>query len=149
MDLEVYSVENVSPFNIYFSANPVQTAPDQTSISKMKPFYGWALLDSGASSCFIHPRMVKEYRIPTRKKNKPKKLKVIDGHDISSGLVTEECTFILHLGSHTEQISCNVAEIGKHSLVLGMSWLKLHNPVIDWTTKHISFTSSFCTKTCR
>ena len=135
MDLEIFSVENVSPFNIYFSASPVQTAPDQKGTLKMKPFFGWALLDSGASSCFIHPRLAKEYHIPIVEKRKPKKLKVIDGRDISSGLVTHECTFILHLGSHTEQISCNVADIGRHSIVLGMSWLKLHNPVVDWTTK--------------
>src|SRR5216117_3410829 len=121
MDMEVYSIENVSPFNIYFSATSVRSAPEQTSISKMKPFYGWALLDSGASSCFIHPRIVKEYHIPVVKKTKPKKLKVIDGRDISSGLVTHECTFNLELGSHKEQIKCNVAEIGRHSLVLGMS----------------------------
>ena len=103
----------------------------------MKPFYGWAMIDSGASSCFIHPNLVKQYGIPTIKKSIPRQLKVIDGRDISSGLVDLECILTLELGSHKEVMKCNVADIGKHSIVLGMSWLKLHNPSIDWPNKHI------------
>jgi hypothetical protein len=148
MDMEIYSVENVSPFNIYFSAKPVQTAPNSKTVNRMKSFYGWALVDSGASFCFIHPDIVRKYHIPTKEKKHPKKIKVIDGHDINSGLVTHKCTLTIELGSHKEQLSCNVADIGKHSIVLGMSWLKIHNPVIDWATKHISFLSSLCTNNC-
>jgi len=102
-DLVVYSIENVSPFNIYFSTTPIASAPEEKLTKKMTPFYGWALIDSGASSCFIHPRLVKQFNIPTQEKKKPRKLKVIDGRDISSGLVTQECTFNISLGSHTEK----------------------------------------------
>ena len=101
----------------------------------MHLFHGWAMIDSGASSCFIHTDLITCYHIPVTKKPVPKKLKVIDGQDISSGLVEFECTFILEIGSHKETIQCNVANIGRHNLVLGMSWLKLHNPTIDWPVK--------------
>ena len=59
-----------------------------------------------------------------------------------------ECTFSLSLGSHKEVITCNVANIGKHSIVLGMSWLKLHNPTIEWPAKRVIFNSQFCSTNC-
>lgn len=106
------------------------------------------MIDSGASSCFIHKDLVDKYKIPNTKKKSPKRLKVIDGRDISSGLVEFECTFIISIGNHNEAITCNVANIGRHAIVLGMSWLKLHNPTIEWTTKCVVFDSPFCTKNC-
>ena len=146
--MEIYSVDNVSPLNIYFSTTPIRSAPNTKSISRMKPFYGWAMIDSGASSCFINKNLVEKYRIPLIKKEKPKKLKVIDGREISSGLVEFECIFNIELGSHKEELKCNVADIGRHSLVLGMSWLRLHNPNIDWPSKRVSFSSSYCLSHC-
>jgi hypothetical protein len=118
------------------------------STTQMRPFHGWAMIDSGASSCFIHKDFVKNYKIPTIKKKKPRKLKVIDGREISSGLVEYECTFQLQIGSHSEEVVCNVADIGKHSIVLGMSWLRIHNPTIEWSTKRIIFNSVYCSNTC-
>ena len=106
------------------------------------------MIDSGASSCFIHKDLIQKYGTPTIKKSVPCQLKVIDGQDISSGLVDSECVFTLELGSHKEVIKCNVADIGKHSIVLGMSWLKLHNPYIDWPHKHVTFTSHHCSNNC-
>jgi hypothetical protein len=114
----------------------------------MKPFFGWAMVDSGASSCFINKNLIDKYHIPLIKKSKPRKLKVIDDREISSGLVEYECTFSIELGSHKEELKCNVADIGRHSIVLGMSWLKLHNPDIDWPLKRISFTSAYCSSHC-
>ncbi|CUA73040.1 Transposon Tf2-7 polyprotein [Rhizoctonia solani] len=51
-------------------------------------------------------------------------------------------------GSHKEEIVCNVAEIGKQDIVLGMSWLKKHNPDVDWPNKRVCFNSSFCSQNC-
>ncbi|KAF8747935.1 Chromo (CHRromatin Organization MOdifier) domain [Rhizoctonia solani] len=79
-------------------ASCVQQVPNPKVTKKMKPFFGWAMIDSGASSCFIHKDLIKQY--------------------------------------------------GKHSIVLGMSWLKLHNPTIDWPNKRITFNSQYCNNTC-
>jgi hypothetical protein len=146
--LEFFSVNNISPLNIYFSATPSCSTPTKKSITQMRPFHGWAMIDPGASSCFIHKDFVKNYKISTIKKKKPRKLKVIDGREISSGLVEYECTFKLTIGSHSEEIVCNVADIGKHSIVLGMSWLRKHNPTIEWSAKRVTFDSVYCSTTC-
>ena len=78
LELEIYSVDNVSPLNIYFSTSPIHSAPNSKSTVLMKPFFGWAMVDSGASSCFINKNLINKYHIPLIKKSKPRKLKVID-----------------------------------------------------------------------
>ena len=37
---------------------------------------------------------------------------------------------------------------GKHPVVLGLPWLKTHNPTIDWRENRIIFTHSFCANNC-
>ena len=88
------------------------------------------MIDSGASSNFIHQHIVDKYKLPVTKKKSPRRLKVIDGREISSGLVDTECSLIFQLGSHKEEIVFNVANIGRHEIVLGMSWLTCHDPDI-------------------
>ena len=139
-------VATASQLNVYFAAIPSPSASNPTH--SKKPFYGWAMVDSGASACFIHNKLVKELKLPTVKKTRPRRLKVIDGRDISSGLVDTECTIVISLGSHTETLACNVTDLGSHSIVLGISWLKLHNPSIDWPTKRLSFDSNHCSRYC-
>ncbi|KAG8713777.1 hypothetical protein FRC09_018344 [Ceratobasidium sp. 395] len=114
----------------------------------MKGFHGWAMLDSGATSTFINRRLVDEFKIPTKKLKTPRKLRVIDGRDIASGQVTEYCALNLEIFGHNEVLSAYVVDVGKHDLVLGMSWLSVHNPTINFKDKSASFNSEFCAKNC-
>lgn len=79
---------------------------------------------------------------------KPRRLKVIDGREISSGMVDTECELDLHLGDHTETITLKVVDLGSHPIVLGMTWLKTHNPAIDWKEDRITFSSTYCATNC-
>ena len=36
----------------------------------------------------------------------------------------------------------------KHEAILGMPWLKKHNPTINWDKEQISFNSERCTEVC-
>jgi len=49
-----------------------------------------AMIDSGATSSFIHPDFVAQNRIATSQKQNPKELYVIDDRPISSGLFDQE-----------------------------------------------------------
>jgi len=40
----------------------------------------------------------------------------------------------IHVGKHAEKLWCAVTCFGKMLLILGHTWLKKHNPSIDWTT---------------
>jgi hypothetical protein len=49
---------------------------------------------------------------------------------------------------HRERINFFVTHIGQHSIILGTSWLKKHNPRIDWSKRDIDFSSDFCRNSC-
>jgi hypothetical protein len=51
---EIFSVDNVSQLNLHFSANPIKTTPEKRNTVQPKRFFSWAMIDSGASPCFIH-----------------------------------------------------------------------------------------------
>src|SRR2546423_9561729 len=142
------SLQNVSQFYIDFNATPMPSSPDKKSSFLPRAFKGRAMLDSGATSCFIHSSIIKVFRLPTFPNLVPKKLKVIDGREVSSGLVTKHCKIKLEIGGHMENLECHVVDIGSHDIVLGMSWLKRHNPNINWEKKTLHFTSQYFIKQC-
>ena len=41
---------------------------------------------------------------------------------------------------HREELTAEVTNLGKNSLILGYTWLQKHNPMIDWQTGMIKFT---------
>jgi len=107
-----------------------------------------AMIDSGATSNFIHPEMVKKLKLKTQKKKIPIRLMVIDDRPISSGIIEDETQVELVTGKHREIITLDIASIGKHPVILGLPWLHIHNPSIDWSSGRILFSSLFCSTSC-
>ncbi|OMH78676.1 Retrotransposon-derived protein PEG10, partial [Zancudomyces culisetae] len=104
-----------------------------------------AMIDSGATSCFIDSEFANKVNIPLLMKEVPIPLLVIDGRSISSGSITHN-TIPLQLQTyhHHETISFDVTKLGKYSLIIGINWLKLHNPQIEWPEDKLDFNSEFC-----
>lgn len=101
-----------------------------------------ALLDSGASSCFLDITFARSSRIPVVAKKKPIPVEVIDGRPLSSGAITEATSpLILTVGSHLEEISFYLITSPRHPVILGLSWLEAHNPLVDWRDRSIQFSS--------
>ena len=47
---------------------------------------------------------------------------------------------------HHEELTAEVTNLGKNSLILGYTWLQKHNPKIDWQSGVIKFTR--CPRSC-
>ena len=109
-----------------------------------------ALIDSGATGNFMHIDFVKQYNIPQELKEYPIPLEVVDGRPISTGHITHSTPsmHVLINQDHTEKISLDIAPIGRHQLILGIPWLKQHNPAINWQTHSIQFESDYCKAHC-
>lgn len=90
-----------------------------------------AMVDLGASCCFINQCFVTEQGLPVICKGHPMRLWTIDNSEIWSGLITEEVHLRVVLGDHTETLVFDVADIGDDNLILGVNWLCLHNLSID------------------
>jgi hypothetical protein len=125
---EIMSIANMNQLFVDFNANLSPTPPEEKSSDIPKPFSGKALIESGDTSGFISPHIVEDFCLCPKKHTTPKKQRVIDGQEVDSGLVTQFVTFTVKIRDHVENIDCHVANIGNNDLVLGMSWLKIHNP---------------------
>ena len=61
-----------------------------------------AMVDSGASTLFIHRRFVQENKIQTRKLREPIRVYNIDGTENKAGAVTEMAIVNMQVGGHLE-----------------------------------------------
>jgi len=96
-----------------------------------------ALLDSGATGLFIDKKFVKEHGLRTHKLDIPIKVFNADGTQNLSGQITHEVNIVMRYKGHSEITVFKVCDLGKTSLIIGYTWLKRHNPSIDWTTDEV------------
>jgi len=95
-----------------------------------------AFIDSGAMGNFIHPRVVSAHKLPTTKRAKPLLLQTVTGKTFHK--VTQQVqTLMTTKHGHEETITLDVAPIGKHQLLLGLPWCKLHQIQFDWNNEDI------------
>jgi dUTP pyrophosphatase len=103
------------------------------------------LIDSGAMGNFIHEDLVQQLEL-TRQPWNP--LPLLDVKGIRIGELRHQVTIALHIGSHAERLTLDVAPIGQHQIILGLPWLEAHDPDITWSTGHIHFGLHYCNENC-
>lgn len=104
------------------------------------------MVDSGATATFIHQKFVDENKIRTRKLEKPIPLFNIDGSENHAGFITHVAILDMIIGSHSEKVVFTVTDIGPEDVIIGIDWLKKHNPEVDWTKGSLRL--SRCPETC-
>ena len=105
-----------------------------------------ALLDSGANATFIDVSVAERLGLPLTPLNAPIRVFNVDGSRNSAGDVTHTTTILMEYLGHREELTAEVTNLGKNSLILGYTWLQKHNPSIDWQTGVIKFTR--CPRSC-
>ena len=108
---------------------------------------GSAMIDSGASTQFIDLDFAVKNNLPLTLKATPETLIVVDGRQAESQL-THACTLALTVIQHLETLTFQVTKIAGWNVILGKTWLKRHNPVINWTKNTVSFGSGYCQAHC-
>jgi len=107
------------------------------------------MIDSGATSSFINNNFVKDHNLPLDKKPLSIPLHVIDGRPIVSGEITHNTIPLnLLITNHSEEITLDVTQLGTYPVILGIPWLKKHNPTILWKDHRILFKNKYCKKNC-
>jgi len=103
------------------------------------------LLDSGAMGNFISESLVEQLAIPRQPREQ---IPLHDVQGIKIGEIAHQVTITMRIGIHEEQLTLDVANIGNHILILGLPWLKEHNPEIDWLQGRAQFNSDYCNNHC-
>ena len=97
------------------------------------------LVDCGATATYISEKVVKHLSLRTTPMPKNEKVKLADGriHE-----VTLHCPDLpIRLDNQIRHtISPKVLPLGGSQIILGMTWLKAHNPHIDWSAGTITLT---------
>jgi predicted aspartyl protease len=96
-----------------------------------------ALIDCGATGCFIDIEWAKLNNIPTCPLTDPIPVYNVNGTANDAGAITDIADMILRYEQHSERTQLAVTRLGKQSLILGYNWLRNHNPEINWQTKDV------------
>ncbi|CAG8679283.1 10016_t:CDS:2 [Cetraspora pellucida] len=104
-----------------------------------------ALIDSGASACFLDLALARELNLPIYEKKTPLSVEVVDSQELSSGSITQETGPIpVHLQDHSEEIIFNLIPSPHYKVILRLPWLTLYNPEIKWRERIITFSDPTC-----
>ena len=113
-----------------------------------KEYTTTALVDSGVSENFINKAYAEASGIPRQQKTMPKRVLTVDGREVTGGPVTHDTQIHLTINHHEEDIRLHCITIGNTLIILGLPWLKLHDPVIGWKNHTVKFHSDHCTDRC-
>ena len=106
------------------------------------------MIDCGATENFIDRKYVRQQGLPCAKKLTPRKVLAVDGRELDGGPVTHDAMVTMVINDHREDIKLHCITIGNAPIILGLPWLRKHNPSIDWKEGRIVFNSEKCGKNC-
>lgn len=91
-----------------------------------------AMVDSGASTLFLNRRFVEEHSVRTVRLDQPIPLYNIDHSSNAAGSIKSVAPLEMSVGTHRERAIFSVTDIGTEDVIIGIDWLRDHNPEIDW-----------------
>src|SRR5438045_9222854 len=122
----------------------------QTYLSSLRnPLSPVSLVDTGSTApAFVdEDSLMKKYNITTKKLLTPKPLCLADG--LPSGLITQYFTVLMTIGHHMESMLFYVTKLSPSTpVILGMPWLRKHNPRPDFTALGLKFDSDYFASNC-
>lgn len=114
--------------------------------SVLRPFS--ALVDSGAEQSFIDHDLAAELGVPLIPLPCRLETRALNGTLIAPITHQIEPLHIIVSGNHHEQLSFFVMPLSQSPIILGLSWLTLHNPHLDWCSQKIIGWSTLCHSFC-
>ncbi|QRW24443.1 Retrotransposable element Tf2 protein [Rhizoctonia solani] len=97
------------------------------------------LIDSGATSSFMHPCTAESLCLPLIDLPSPHTVTMLDGLSPQAGKIWKKANLTFSFdGKHMTEtfLICNT---GSHAAILGLKWLDSHNPEINWNLRTLSF----------
>ena len=106
-----------------------------------------ALLDSRATGLVISSEFARKKGFKLKKLERPMQVRNMDGSFNREGPIENTVEVNIYYKGHVERTEIDVIGGQKWGVILGMPWLKRHNPEIDWKTEEVKMTR--CLEECR
>ncbi|KAF8761545.1 Retrotransposon gag protein [Rhizoctonia solani] len=98
-----------------------------------------ALIDSGATSSFMHPRTAELLRLPLIDLPLPRTVTMLNGLSPQAGKIWKKANLTFSFDGKRMTETFLICNTGSHAAILGLKWLDAHNPEIDWNSRTLSF----------
>jgi hypothetical protein len=95
------------------------------------------MIDLGALSSFIHCNFVKENKIKEIALPTPIPLYNIDNSSNAAGEIKTMVILETTIGQKKKKLPFLVTDIGLEKVILGIDWLRMENPTINWTNANV------------
>ena len=105
------------------------------------------MVDCGGQSSFINDNLSQSYQLPRLPKQHPVSLVLADGAPSRAGHITHYNPLVLRTAGNEELLGLDIAPTS-HDIILGMPWLKKHDPAIRFGSNHLTFDSPYCQENC-
>ena len=105
-----------------------------------------ALLDSGATGMVMSEEFARRHKFKRTKLERPIYVRNVDGTFNYAGPIVDTVEVEIFFKGHKERTSIDVIGGQKWGVILGMPWLRRHNPEIDWKTGEVKMTR--CPEEC-
>ncbi|KAF8757143.1 hypothetical protein RHS01_04181 [Rhizoctonia solani] len=98
-----------------------------------------ALIDSGATSSFLHPHTAKALRLPLIDLPTPRTVTMLNGSSPQAGKIWKKANLTFSFDGKQMAETFLICNTGSHAAILGLKWLDAQNPEIDWNVQTLSF----------
>ena len=104
---------------------------------KQKDISTYAFIDCSATGSHISDAFVKWHSLPWKAKIASIPIYTIDDQPLSSGLLTHDVISKISIRDHSEITTLGICSM-PYPVLLGLNWLKFHNPAVDWAQGQLS-----------
>jgi hypothetical protein len=90
------------------------------------------MVDLGATGNYIHPEFMKKLGLLGKIKAVPKLITGLNGENLGTLIImTESGPVLMVILGYVKHLNFNIIPTGWYDVVLGILWLRNHNPVIN------------------
>ena len=94
-------------------------------------------MDSGITGMFMDQKITAKYRFRLQKLERPIVVRNVNGKNNSAGAITHQMEVNKYYKSHVERIRMDIYDLEKTDVILGMLWLQVYNPEINWEMEEV------------
>jgi len=106
-------------------------------------------IDCGATGiAFMHQDFAHLHQIPLQGVKEKRHVEVIDRRPIESGDITHIATMGMMIQDHKAQLPMFVTKLGYYPILVGITWLRLHDVAVRFASNTVTFVSQYCTTYC-
>lgn len=106
-----------------------------------------AMVDCGTSNTFLNRHFIEIIQVRTRTLTDPIDVYNVDGSINKAGQIKEVAMLTMDIDGHSEKVAFPVTDIGKEDVIIGLDWLRKHNPDVNWEDGSLRL--SCCPDSCK